>query len=91
MRQCNDGNSRWVLKIREIHFNVFGQLIAVVGTSGNWSAFILGSDGKRKLADFIVPNFLAEEELCQYLADHFHESATPSNNGVFQVYGSEKD
>jgi hypothetical protein len=76
--------------MREIHFNVFGRLVAIVGTSGHWSAFILGSDGKRKTADIIVPNFLAAEELGQYLADLFHESATPSNNEVFQIYDNEK-
>ena len=43
--------------MREIHYNVFGHLIAIVGTSGNWSAFMLGSDGKRRLAEFIIPNF----------------------------------
>ena len=36
-------------------------------------------------AGFVVPNFLAEEELCQYLADLFHESASPSNGEVFQI------
>lgn len=77
------------LKIREIHFNVFGRLVALVGTSGRWSPFILGSDGKRRPAEFIVPDFLAEEELGRYLADLFHESATPSN-GVFQIYDNEK-
>jgi hypothetical protein len=80
-----------VLKMREIHFNVFGRLVALVGTSGNWSAFLLGSDGKRRPAGFIVPNFLAEEELGQYLADLFHESTTPSNNEVFQIYDNEKN
>jgi hypothetical protein len=79
-----------VLEMREIHFNVFGRLVAIGGTSGHWSAFILGSDGKRRPAEFIVPNFLAEEELGRYLADLFHESATPSNHEVFQIYDNEK-
>ena len=35
-------------------------------------------------------DFLDEEELGRYLADLFHESATPSNHGVFQVYDNEK-
>ena len=69
----------------ELRFNVFGRLIAISGTQGTRSAFVLGAEGKRRLADFIIPDFLAEEDLCQYLADLFHESATPSNGDVYQL------
>jgi hypothetical protein len=69
----------------EHRFNVFGRLVAIVGSQGSWTAFSLASEGKRVPAEFVVPNFLAEEELCQYLADLFHESATPSNGEVFQI------
>jgi len=30
-------------------------------------------------------NFLVSDELCQYLADLFHESATPSNGDVYPL------
>lgn len=69
----------------EHRFNVFGRLVAIVGRPGSWTAYALGSDGKRGPAGFIVPNFLAEDELCQYLADLFHESASRSNGDVFQI------
>jgi hypothetical protein len=69
----------------ELRFNVFGRLIAVARTHGAWSAFVLGAEGKRRPAEFIIPDFLAEEDLCQYLADLFHESATPSNGEVYQI------
>ena len=69
----------------EHQFNVFGRLVAIVGSQGAWTAYSLGAEGKRAPAGFIVPNFLAEEELCQYLADLFHESATPSNGDVIQI------
>ena len=69
----------------EHRFNVFGRLIAIVGSQGSWTAYALGSEGKRGPAGFIVPNFLAEDELCQYLADIFHESATRSNGDVLQI------
>jgi hypothetical protein len=49
------------------------------------SSFSLASEGKRVPAEFVVPDFLSEEELCQYLADLFHEAATPSNGDVFQI------
>jgi len=68
-----------------LRFNIFGMQIAIVGAPGSWSAFLPGEDGKRRPADFIVPNELAEEELCSYLADLMHESATPSNNEAYQI------
>jgi hypothetical protein len=67
------------------HFNVFGIRIAIEDAPGNWSTFILGDEGKRRPASFMVPAFLAEEELCQYLADLFHESATPTNGEVYRI------
>lgn len=69
----------------EFRFNVFGRLVAIVGSPGAWTPYALGADGKRGPAGFIVPNFLAEDELCQYLADLFHESATPTNGDVYQI------
>ncbi|RJG11325.1 DUF7661 family protein [Massilia cavernae] len=71
--------------MKELRFNVFGTLIAVTGASGAWRAFHLGSEGKRRPADFIVPDDVAEHELCEYLADLFHEHATPRNNTATQI------
>jgi len=71
--------------MRELTFSVFGRLVAIVGSPGSWTPYSLGSEGKRIPAGFIVPSFLAEDELCQYLADLFHESATPTNGDVYQV------
>lgn len=68
--------------MEEFRFNVFGTLVAVVGSVGNWQAFYLGNDGKRRLADFVVPNDLASDQLSQYLDDLFHEDATPRYNAV---------
>jgi len=69
----------------EHRFNVFGRPVAIVGSQGSWTAYSLASEGKRVPAGFVVPNFLAEEELCQYLADLFHESATPTNGDVLRI------
>ena len=69
----------------ELKFNVFGRHVAIAGRPGSWTAYSVSSEGKRVPADFIVPNFLEEGELCQYLADLFHESATPTNGDVFQI------
>ena len=69
----------------EHRFNVFGRRVAIVGSQGSWTAYSLASEGKRVPAEFVVPNFLAEEELCQYLADLFHESAMPTNGNVLRI------
>ncbi|MBC3863692.1 hypothetical protein H8K32_16410 [Undibacterium jejuense] len=71
--------------MKEFRFNIFGILVMVDGSPGAWRAFYLGSDGKRRAADFIVPNDIAEEELCEYLADLFHENAMPKNSTATQI------
>lgn len=71
--------------MKEFRFNIFGALIAVTGVEGTWQAFYLGSDGKRRPADFVVPQDLAESELCEYLADLHHENATPRNSKAVQL------
>ncbi|MBS0448997.1 MAG: hypothetical protein JSR59_23995 [Proteobacteria bacterium] len=71
--------------MRERRFSVYGRPVAIAGSPGAWTAFELGADGKRSAAGFVVPDFLEEDELCTYLADLFHESATPSNGDVVQL------
>jgi hypothetical protein len=69
----------------QYRFNVFGKLVVITGAPGNWSAFLLGADGKRRKADFVVPSSLTENELCQYLSDLFHESASPTQPAVTRL------
>jgi hypothetical protein len=64
----------------EHRLNIFGTLIAVTGSAGTWKAFNLGPEGKRRPAEFIIPGDVNEHELCEYLADLFHENATPRNS-----------
>ena len=71
--------------MREFRFNVFGRLIAIVATAEGWAAYVLGPEGKRRPAEFVVPHFVGEEGLQQYLADLFHECATPANGDVTQI------
>lgn len=68
-----------------LRFDVFGQRVAIERTPGGWSTWLLGADGKRRRADFEVPAFVAEDELAQYLADLFHESATPARVEVRRI------
>lgn len=72
-------------KVTTHRYSVFGSLIAIEAEPGDWSAFILGAEGKRRPASFIVPNFLSEVAICQYLADLFHEAATPTNGDVYRI------
>lgn len=66
----------------EHRFDVFGKLVVIAGEPGAWQAFYPGVDGKRRPADFIVPHDVAEDELAEYLADLFHENATPKHATV---------
>lgn len=71
--------------MRELRFNVFGTLVTITGAPGAWQAFYPGSDGKRRPADFTVPDDLHEDGLLDYLADLFHEDATPRRPNVLRL------
>ncbi|MCC7697597.1 DUF7661 family protein [Janthinobacterium sp. EB271-G4-7A] len=71
--------------MQEFRFNVFGTLIGVRESQGAWRAFYLGAEGKRRPADFIIPDDIQADALCEYLADLFHEEATPRNNTATQI------
>ena len=71
--------------MQEYRFNIFGTLIAIRGNPGAWRAFYLGAEGKRRPADFIIPDDIQADALCEYLADLFHEEATPRNNTATQI------
>ena len=60
-------------------FDVFGKIMIVEPSANGWELFVLGHDGKRSLADVVIPDFVQEYELAQYLDDLFHEMATPAN------------
>ena len=66
-------------------FDIFGTLIVVESTGGGWEPFIAGADGKRRRAAFEIPSFVTVHGLCQYLAELFHESATPSNEDARRI------
>jgi hypothetical protein len=57
----------------------------ITGAPGNWSAFLLGTDGTRRRAEFVVPSDLDETQLCRYLSDLFHESASSTQPVVTRI------
>jgi hypothetical protein len=65
-----------------LRFNVFGRIIAVRRQGALWQAYAVGADGKRSPAGFVIPDFVEESEIEQYLFDLFHENATPGNGDV---------
>ena len=69
----------------QYRFNVFGRLVVITGVPGNWSAFQLGADGKRRRADFVVPGSLVEGELCEYLSGLFQDSASSTQPAVKRI------
>jgi hypothetical protein len=66
-------------------FNVFGRIFVIQREGARWQAYAVGADGKRSPAGFVVPEFIGEHELAQYLGDLFHESATPTNGEVRKI------
>ena len=71
--------------MKMLRFNVFGRIVGIQREGAMWQAYAVGADGKRSPAHFVVPDFLEEDELEQYLFDMFHESATPNNGDVRRI------
>jgi len=65
-----------------LRFNVFGRLFLIRRGGDLWEAYALGADGKHSPAGFVVPDFVEEGDLEQYLYDLFHERSTPRNGDV---------
>jgi len=66
-------------------FNVFGRLFDIERVDERWSVLAVGNDGKRVPADFVIPEFVADEELEQFLFDLFHEQAAYKKGGIFRA------
>ena len=43
------------------------------------------SISKRRPAEFVVPDFVTEDEMAEYLRDLFHESASPQHPDVVRL------
>ena len=67
---------------QRLTLDVFGRRIVVEATSGGWAAFYQENDGKRRPADFVIPQDLDRDGIAQYLDDVFHEFATAEHPHV---------
>jgi hypothetical protein len=68
--------------MREVE--VYGRRLLVERTDAGWRTYIPGDDGKRRASTgVVIPQFIVtDEELLQYLADLWHESARPDRSTV---------
>lgn len=69
-----------------VRFDVFGREIGILRSGDEWRAVYIGPDGKHRPAnDVMIPSSLAGSELETYLADVFHESASPAHPNVTRL------
>ena len=59
--------------------DVYGTLMLAEHGPAGWRIFRWGNEGKRLPLDIVVPDFIGEGEIAQYMDDLFHESATPAH------------
>ena len=63
-----------------IKINVYGKGVTVEKTDRGWEVFYPGADGRRRPAeDIVIPDFVGESELENYLSDLCHEWATDNH------------
>ena len=69
--------------MNSIRFDVFGRQVLVSRINDGWTAWYVGSEGKRRPApDITVPANIAEAEMTLYLGDLCHEWATERHPDV---------
>jgi len=68
-----------------LRFDVFGRILLVARDAHAWQAWWAGADGKRAPAGIVIPDFIEEAQLEQYLFDLFHESATPGRGDIRRI------
>lgn len=62
--------------------NIFGRLFGVARENDQWVLYSLGEGLKRRENDIPIPAELTQAEVVTFLADIFHEIATPDNSDV---------
>ena len=68
-----------------LKFDVFGKTMVAESSDDGWQLFVLGADGKRSRSEVVVPDFIREDELEQFLDDLFHEMATRERPSVRRI------
>ena len=69
-----------------IKLDVFGRHMGVERSeSGGWQVYHFGEGRRRRANDVTIPKHLAEAEIERYLADLFHELASPEHPNVIRL------
>jgi hypothetical protein len=69
--------------MNSIKINVYGRMVTVEKTDDGWAVFYPGADGRRRPAeDLVIPDFIGESELENYLSDLCHEWASARHPAV---------
>jgi len=67
-------------------YSVFGRKLEIFKNQGKWKVFILGADGKKRIAnDIFIPSDMKECDLMIYLEDLLHEWATPEKDEIHKI------
>lgn len=70
----------------QIKYNVYGRIILTQKSEKGWNLYYLGDEGKmRPAADLMVPSFIEENELEEYLSDICHEWVTDKHPEFFRI------
>lgn len=62
--------------------DIYGRIIEVLKEDGFWNIYTLGEGKKMRANDIVIPQNFSEKEVLTFLADMFHEAATPEKNQV---------
>lgn len=66
-----------------LRYDVFGYRVGVLREGAEWRAVYVGQDGKHRPApDVVIPPWVTEAEVPRFLADLFHEAASPERPDV---------
>ncbi len=86
--QRSNLNRPWLTEvfIMQTHrYKVFGRILDIQRQGSGWRCLQVANDGKRLPAAIVIPDFIEEAELAQYLFDVFHEEARPGQPDVVKI------
>ncbi|MEM7416978.1 MAG: hypothetical protein AAF389_15830 [Gemmatimonadota bacterium] len=66
-------------------YDVFGRRLGITRECGQWVTVELGTEGKHRPARVAIPEWVEEDGLLRFLADLYHESASPEKPDVVFV------
>jgi len=70
---------------RLMEFDLFGRRIVVERAPSGWAVFHPYEEGKRREAGIRIPPDILEADIAQYLADLYHEDASPAHPNVRRI------